>query len=272
MTTQKIIWTNYKIYDHQTIVKHMKFIKSNMRGLMPLCGKEKDELNNYANENNILSYEAVSLRNTIRIQKEIDSSKKIYSCVDQIKNRFLTLTVQLASDPTNHPKKIKYWLKSTRLPIGSVIKIISQMPEFKKLVVEDLDVIKEITNCITSSNIEIHRKSVDFEHQLENHLRSLGIKFRTETDIKIDKDYAVTPDILFDKPVILELNEINYTIRWLDAKNYVLTDTPFIMKSLKKQSEKYNNIFGLGAFVFHYGFDSGIDIPNVLILDGSTLE
>ncbi len=264
MTLEKIIWANNKIYDHQTLLNRMKFIESKMHGLMPLCDKEKQELIAYAHRLEIPSYEVISLRNTIRIQKEIMQSRKIYMRMEQIKNSFRTIE--------NKQKKIKHWLSSLNLPIQAVIKIINNMPEYKSLSSENLAQIKEITECIKESNIEILKRSMEFEHQLENYLKSLKINFRTEVDIKSDKDYAVTPDILFDKPIILELNGVDHVIRWLDAKNYLLTDTPFIVKSLKKQSEKYNDVFGMGAFVFHYGYDKSVDIPNVLILDGSMLD
>lgn len=272
MSRHKIIWENTKIYDHQTIVKRIEFIKSNMYGLLPLCNNKNNYLVNYANKNNIPPYEMISLQNTMRIQREIICSKKFHLSTEEIKMRFITLLSELANDPINHKKKINKWLRSIKMPISSVIKIVTKMPEFRLLSVKDVDVIKRIDNCITMTNMEIFNRSVEFEHLLENYLKSLGIKFRTESDIKRDKDYTVTPDILFDDPIILELDGRKYTIKWMDAKNYILIGAPFIMKSLRKQSEKYNNIFGFGAFVFHYGFDKSINIPNVLILDGSELK
>jgi hypothetical protein len=271
MATDKIIWHNSKIYDHNTMVKRVNFVKSNMNGLLPLCNNEKVKIISYAKQNNIPLYEMICLRNTIRIQKEIDASKKIHSMSDTIKKKFEILAMQLTNESGNHEKKIRNWLMSTRMPIRMVIKMVSKMSDLQTLSATDLEYINKINNCITKTDIEIFKRSVDFENQLEYYLKSLNIKFRTENDIKRDKDYTVTPDILFDDTIIIEVNGIDYTIKWMDAKNYVLMDTPFIIKSLNKQATKYNNIFGLGAFVFHYGFDSSIKIPNVLILDGSML-
>ena len=271
--TDKIVWKNYKIYNHKTIVDRIAFVESNMNGLLPLVDKEKEKLLLYTKKNNIPSYEMICLRNTIKIQKEIDRSKKIYLNIDKIKKKFIELLNDLdtSSDDQNY-YKIKHFLFKTQMPVYSVLKIISLMPEFKTLGENNINHIKKIENNIHETETEIRMRSIDFEHQLENYLKSLNINFRTEIDIKRDKDYTVTPDILFDKPIIIQLDGIDYNIRWLDAKNYTLTDTPFIIKSLHKQSEKYNNIFGMGAFVFHYGFVSSIIVPNTLILDGSELN
>ena len=80
------------------------------------------------------------------------------------------------------------------------------------------------------------------------------------------------PDILFKEPIILKVDGVSYTIRWFDAKNYILINIPFILASLKRQAEKYYKVFGMGAFVFHYGFDSSIKIPGVIMLDGSHIN
>ncbi len=106
---------------------------------------------------------------------------------------------------------------------------------------------------------------------LEDYLKINGLIFKTEVEIKNAGEITATPDILFDEPIILELDGTNHEIRWMDAKNYILIDVPFIIKSLHKQAAKYNTIYGLGAFVFHYGFDASIKIPGAVLLDGSFL-
>ncbi|XWV25981.1 hypothetical protein QJ857_gp1099 [Tupanvirus soda lake] len=273
MTTNKITWTNYKIYNHDTIVDRMNYVEKGMNGLLPLYDREKERLIVYAQENNLEPYEMFSLRNTIRIQKEIESSKRFTQNIDRIKNKFIDLSkeISMIDDQNQINLKIRYFLKSTGMPVFFVLKVISVLPEFKNLTESSINYIKKIEDNVHATEIEIRKRSMDYEHVLENYLKSLGIKFRTEADIKRDKDYNITPDILFDEHVTLELDGITYQIRWMDAKNYVLTNTPFIIKSLRKQAEKYNNVFGMGAFVFHYGLDSSIQIPGVIMLDGSQL-
>jgi hypothetical protein len=194
--------------------------------------------------------------------------------INKIKKRFTDLTKEIVNSPGDKSNlKIRYFFKTTKMPFNYVLKTISGMPEFKKLTVDNINYITKFQKAIQLAEIQIRKHSELFEHLLENYIKkNYQIHFRTETDIKRDKDYTITPDILFDKPIVLELDGKEYLIRWMDAKNYLLVNVPFIIKALHKQAEKYNNVFGMGAFVFHYGFDSSIKIPNVLILDGSFLD
>lgn len=268
-----IIWYNYKIYSPGIIHERMRFVEKNMNSLLPLYGKEKDKLYEYSKEHNLPYYEMVSLRNIIRIQKEINSSKIFYLYINRIKNRFINISKEIGNNPNESKLKIKYFLKSTKMPVHFVLKTIDKMPEFKKINTDAINYIYKLQKMIHSMDIEIKKHSEQFEHLLEDYIRkNYKIFFRTEIDIKREKDYTVTPDILFDKPISIELSGKKYSIRWMDAKNYILVNVPFIIKSLNKQAEKYNNIFGMGAFVFHYGFDSSIQIPGTLILDGSFLS
>lgn len=264
----KIIWLNEKIYSHDTVVNRIKFVEKNMDSLLPLYPKELAKLSIYAKENGLPLYEMICLRNTIRIQKEIDLSKVFHRYVDKIKKLF----TELVRDPKQIKQLVKNFFRQTKMPVHFVLKTISKMNEFNTLSNDHRKYFNQIYNDSLEMEHEIRERSILFEHTLEDFFKINDISFRTESDIKRDKDYLVTPDILFDKPITLVLDGVEYLIRWIDAKNYTLTNTPFIIKSLRKQGEKYNNIFGLGAFVFHYGFDSTIKLPNVLVLDGSILD
>lgn len=279
MTT--IHWTNRKIYDHVKIDAIMKYVEGNMNGLLPLYGNEKKRLMKYASDNNIPDHEIISIRNTIKIQKEINNSKKYSRFVKIIKQRFIDLVKNI--NPTlnstdgleyaNNSKIISFY-KSLRLPFNMINNVIKKMPEFELLSDDNKRTIKKIEKLIHLNEVDILNRSMQFEKILEQYLTSHNISYRTEADIKRDKDYTVTPDILFDEPITINLDGTDYKIRWMDAKNYLLTNTPFILKSLKKQAQKYNSIFGMGAFVFHYGIDSSVTVPNsdVLLLDGSRLH
>lgn len=273
MTTNTIIWNNYKIYDPNFLLKITCFIEKNMNGLLPLYGKEKRELTKYSEQNNIPLNEIFCLRNIIKIQKEIDNSKKYHSRIKIIKRAFNKLIKNLSKNSDESNLQIRYFLKSTQMPIHFVLNTINKMPEFKKLTLKNLDHIKKIQNIVRMDEMKTKYCSELFEHSLEGYLKQkYKLSFRTESDIKKDKDYNITPDILFDKPIILKLDKKDYQIRWIDAKNYILVNIPFIINSLRKQAAKYNDIFGPGAFVFHYGYDHSIIIPNVVILDGSFIS
>ena len=264
----KLNWHNSKIYDPATISARMKFVEKHMNGLLPLYGKEKEILIDYAKTHNLPVYEMICLRNTIKIQKEIDASRFFKMNMDKIKQKF----VNEVNNIIGNNSKLKSFLKSVRMPLSHIFKILESSPEFKKLSRDNLDFLNKIKKMIVLNEQEIRQRSIQFEHSLEEYLEKQNLKFRTEEDIRNDKDYTLTPDILFDEPIILVVDNKEYPIRWMDAKNYMLVNVSFIMKSLHKQANKYNNVFGPGAFVFHYGIDSSIAIPNAVILDGSFLE
>lgn len=268
-----LVWQNKKILNSGIISKHIKFISKNMRGLLPLYGKERNKLIEYAKKYNISKNEIFGLRNIIRIQKEIVRSKIYHMNVDRIKKKFMELVKEINSNmESNIRPLIRNFLISTKMPISMVFKTISVMPEFKTIPDTGLEYIRKIKETIYTNELESRQQSEIFEHVLENYLQKKNLKFRTETDIKMDKDYNVTPDILFDKPIVVRINGVDHWIRWMDAKNYALVNIPFIIKSLNKQADKYNKIFGSGAFVFHYGIDSTIAISNTMMLDGSFLS
>lgn len=265
---KKIIWHNIKVYDLDIVSERIKFVEENMNKLLPIYDKEKEILRNYAETHGLPIYEMICLRNTIRIQKEINASRNFHLVIEKIKKQFSREVDEISTNNF----KLEYFLKSIRMPLNHIFKLLESTQDFKKLSKKNLEFINKIKKKIKESEQEIHYRAMQFERSLEIYLADQKLRFRTEEDIKIDKDYTITPDILFDEPITVELDGVKHVIRWMDAKNYMLVNVPFIMKSLHKQAAKYNNTFGPGAFVFHYGYDKTIAIPNTTILDGSFLE
>ena len=270
-----MIWHNNKSYSADTINKRIRFIQKVMVGLLPIYNFELTKLSIYAKKNNLELYEIISLRNIIKTQKEINNSRILYLQINNINYRFGQL-VNILTDKKLTPKEIKNlvlnFFRKLMMPIHAIIKIIQATNEYKALSKVQVNYITQIKVDLIKMEHDTYYRSQLFETQLANYItRTFNIPFRTELDIRLDKDYLLTPDILFDQPVQIEIGGTIYMIRWMDAKNYTLINVPFIMKSLISQATKYNEVFGLGAFVFRYGFDNNIKIPNVLILDGSII-
>lgn len=114
-------------------------------------------------------------------------------------------------------------------------------------------------------------------------LKQEKIRFYKEqnpNDIDLEQDEILnkigwndpsTPDLLFNKPLMINGSYIN----WIDAKNYFITfQDKLKYRSLMRQSRKYVNTFGCGAIVC-IGFvkkndKSSLYITNgVIILDAS---
>lgn len=254
--SDKLIWNNIKAYDPKVVIDRILFVKKNMNGLLPLYGKEKKALAEYATKHNLPPYELYSLRNILKIQKEITASKYFMTSIDKIKIEYLS------------NNDFAYFLKRTKMPLVHLIRLIENMPNVPET---DKKLLSKIKLDIKKFDLDTRNRAIEFEKMLETYLESVNIPFQTESDIRLDNIYTVTPDILFAKPIVLQVDGVDYTIRWIDAKNYMLVDVPFIIKSLHKQATKYNSVFGPGAFVFHYGFDSSIKVPHAIILDGSMI-
>ena len=79
-----IKWHNHKSYNHETIVQRVDFITKNMFGFFPIYPTELHKLSDYAKKNNISLYELLSLRNLIKIQKEIYAYRKNNPNIDYI--------------------------------------------------------------------------------------------------------------------------------------------------------------------------------------------
>jgi len=126
----------------------------------------------------------------------------------------------------------------------------------------------------------IREESQAFENTLGKHLRSIGIKFKTEDEIR--DEYAtgvrtgpmLTPDYLITKPVRIN----GRPVRWIDAKNYPLFNSQLVAKGLVKQATKYTRAFGPGAMVFSGGLMCGSSVLPTsrlkppLLLDGSHIS
>ena len=266
--TNKIIWPDQTGYKPNVINKRMDFVETNMDGLLPISSKEVSTLSRYAKKNNLKLYELISLRHIIRTQKEIDCHKTLCFHINLIKNKFKGLVENLTKSP-NNLKLIKQFFRNIMMPFYVLLKILQPTDEYKKLLPAHIDYIMKIKQRMVSMEHDIGYHAKLFEKQLASYLDKTGIPYRTEDDIRRDKDYRVTPDILFNEPVQIVVNNTTHMVRWMDAKNYTLVNVPFIMRSLREQAAKYNKIFGPGAFVFHYGFDTSVKIPDVLILDSS---
>jgi hypothetical protein len=265
--SKKIIWTNNLVYNNDAMTEKINFIEKQLNIFSPLANKEKQELIEFEKNYHLPDGEMVQLRNTVKIQKDIDASKHFRRISNIVKEKFIK---QFTGERINNTS-LEFFIKSTRMPFGHVIKLLESLPEFKNISEHNLKYINKMKRIIINNETDIRRRSMHFEYSLENYLTSQNIKYRTEKQIKESNDYTITPDILFDDPIILQLNNVNHSIKWMDAKNYMLVDIPFIIKSLNKQAAKYNKILGMGAFVFHYGIDNSISIPGTLILDGSFL-
>ena len=211
--------------------------------VLPLYSSETEILNKIASKYGVERKMVYSIRNLVRIQREIihpkitvtDESiidRKIDDICKVIDNKYLL-------------RKI---IREINLPSKNVAQyLIIKLGNRKNLV--------KIINDFNAYEKSSSGRAKEFEINIEKQLDKNNIQYKNETELRSYGITDATPDILFNHPTKIHFNEKEYQLSWLDAKNYFFSDINFIQKSLKKQAEKYNNKYGHGCFVFAYGYD-----------------
>jgi hypothetical protein len=119
----------------------------------------------------------------------------------------------------------------------------------------------------------IQERSRAYEDALGAHLRGLGLRFRTEGDLRraapAGDPPRLTPDFLLDGPARID----GRPVHWIDAKDYPMYGSRLVAKSLASQAKKYATAFGPGAMVFSGGLMCDARVlpagAQPLLLDGS---
>ena len=268
-----IVWENIKAYDPKIIKERSNAISDCTRGALPLYGLCKRKIEDLATKYDVPMYEIVSLYNNIKTQQNIDYGKYNETNKNKIAKTFESIIDEIDhnDDPKINITKIRSFIKHIRSSFSFVYKIMVSSPKYNTIPDYCIEYIEKLRKVCKNSINDQRTNAELFEQKLVDYLKSLKVTdFRTEKEIRRDQDLTITPDILFNEPIIIEINGEKHKVKWIDAKNSTLTDSPFILKSIYKQADKYNKAFGSGAMVFHYGFDTSINI-NTLVLDGSNI-
>lgn len=201
---------------------------------------------------------------SILIQKKVESVKRKYHSFAERKEEIL----KHWKDEKSFPK----WLTLT--PVMKVRLLLKAMGFSAKDVNRalsnpwDLDaelsevVYRSVTSDFVYSPIAIRVQRVlgeIGERIVEEKLRSLGIDFKVEKELKLQK----TPDFLFEEPVEL----FGKKIRWIESKA-LFADHKIYDFYARKQITKYREMFGEGLVVFWCGVLQGIDASDGEEFDG----
>ena len=120
---------------------------------------------------------------------------------------------------------------------------------------------------------EILTKSNEFEEKIAHILTTLNIKYKTQSDLA--KEQIEQSNKSINTPDFLILNNLyinNVKINWIDAKNFYGSKSKFMIKKIKAQTKKYIDTWGSGAIIFNLGFNSELDIQNILMIDFVSFE
>ena len=120
---------------------------------------------------------------------------------------------------------------------------------------------------------DILTKSNEFEEKIKFILDKLNVKYKTQNDlyreqIKSNNKPTNTPDFLIQDNLYLNGIKIN----WIDAKNFYGSKSKFMIKKIKSQTEKYIRTWGTGSIIFNLGFNSTLEIENILMVDFKSFQ
>jgi hypothetical protein len=287
-----IHWQNTLVHDHKKLIERKNHLIKLIPSYLPLLSNDKNKLQAYADQLGVTFEELASFRNNLKIQQEIYASNN----ADQIKtklNSFVkTLHKILLSNSKNKipsEQKVKAviakQIRETKFSLANILKLIRKSPYYSTLPDYVETYLANYDRLLKNDNTARAERAHQFEVQLENYLKKNNIGFQTEKQL-LDVGATITPDILLDEPIEIiikkespdskeKILESRHIVKWLDAKNFMLADIPFMITSLKKQGKKYVDAYGPGAFVFRYGFDSSLvakfNLENILILDGNSI-
>eukprot|EP01084_Bolivina_argentea_P062838 114866_1 len=99
-----------------------------------------------------------------------------------------------------------------------------------------------------------HKKAIKEEISFGEKLTLAGLSYNSETELKEQGFDRHTPDYHLKTPWIINYNDKKVEITWLDFKYHYCSATEWNIDHLNKQAHKYNEKFGVGAFVFSLGF------------------
>jgi hypothetical protein len=108
-------------------------------------------------------------------------------------------------------------------------------------------------------------ESLLFEKKIEKILKSNNVEYETQETLTkqqhINGNVFSTPDFLIKSELYIN----NKRVYWIDAKNFYGANTSFIIKSIKKQTSKYINLYGDGCIIFNHCFSSKLIFNNIVL-------
>lgn len=113
---------------------------------------------------------------------------------------------------------------------------------------------------------EVAKIAFDNEMLVVNFFTSVGIRIKTQEELVGEQTAehgraVATPDILFIDSVYIN----GVKTHWIDYKDYICTDVPFIYNGNSEQANRYFKIWGTGALCYRYGSVDGVNINAQLL-------
>lgn len=204
------------------------------------------------------------IRNIPRLNKNINKLTQEYNNgigILQLSNKYdfppiRLLYAVLSNNGT--PKHVLNQMYNNKVDPESVLNK-RDLKEYKIAIENDFN--DNVDHAVSQRNEDLF---VNLFHEIP-HKTQLEL---TQEQIKEYGHAIATPDILFTTEVYI--NDV--LIKWIDFKDYVGSYTKYLHKSNIEQSERYNKIWGFGAFCYSLSYVEGYTIKGATVLDGTTLN
>lgn len=138
---------------------------------------------------------------------------------------------------------------------------------------KQFEIAKENDDFALVNQDEIQEKAEIFERQIEEILKKMNIKYKTQNQlakeqIKSHGKPFSTPDFLIES----ELTINGHEIKWIDAKNFFGSNVSFIKTKIIDQTKKYIGNYGKGSIIFNLGFNQSYSDSNILFLSWNSFN
>lgn len=220
------------------------------------------EINENITLNLLLSLKNAIVKNNIIIQHHnlIKNEKEISE--EYYTNNILFLSNKYKASPITIIRVVYKYRGLTNKEILNLFKKNELMNEFDKK--QFLLALKYDVYGFVDEKQKLD-ESLLFEKKIEKILKSNNVEYETQETLTkqqhINGNVFSTPDFLIKSELYIN----NKRVYWIDAKNFYGANTSFIIKSIKKQTSKYINLYGDGCIIFNHGFSSKLIFNNIVL-------
>ncbi len=201
---------------------------------------------------------------SILIQKKVESVKRKYRIFAEKSDEILRYWKEKGSFPkwlTLTPvMKIRILLKALGLSTKEIWKALRNPdildPGLREIVYRAVST--DFVYSPIATKIQLVFGQIG-EAIVEEKLRTLGVKFRKEKELKMQK----TPDFLLEEP----LEFCGRKVVWIESKT-IFADYKMYEIYFRKQFKRYLELFGEGIAIFWRGCLEGLDVSDGCEFDG----
>ena len=204
------------------------------------------------------------IKNNMIIQYSSLKANNTQIAEDYVKINVLNLSKKYNASPINIIRVVFINRGLNNKDIRKLFFNSERMNEYDKM---QFDLAVKYDNFGFVDENKILEASLKFESEIEDLLKKNNVVYKTQKQLT-DEQYKegnvyCTPDFL----ILSDFYINNKKVNWIDAKNYYGMYNNFVVKNIKRQTQKYIKLHGDGCIIFKYGFSSKIILDNIICVN-----